>query len=112
MIGPHLSASSPSCWTLRIYYKKDGQSGGYFHQLYGSNVQVFNTTVLCLKDIDQTNGELYQIGCILQLMIAFIDYIKTIGQMIVSIVNAFADKSIKLNEKTLNRYASVNLMLR
>ena len=32
-----------------------------------------------------------------------IDYVKTIGQMIVSILHSFAQKPIQLNERTLNR---------
>lgn len=49
-------ATGGSPWTLRIHYVKDGQTTGYYHQFRGSNVQVFNTTVMFLKDIDQTNG--------------------------------------------------------
>ena len=33
-----------------------------------------------------------------------LDYIRTIGQMIVSILNSFAQKSLELTEKTLTRF--------
>jgi hypothetical protein len=55
-VGPSPSAPVGSPWALRIHYLKDGQTSGYYHQLRGSNVQVFNTTVMFLKDVDQSNG--------------------------------------------------------
>ena len=54
--GPNPSLSSGNTWTLRIHYAKDEQTRGYYHQFRGSNVQVFNTTVMFLKDLDQITG--------------------------------------------------------
>lgn len=96
-------------WTLRIHYLKDGEIGGYCHQFRGSNVQVFNTTVMFLKDLDQTNGQFDlrsdSNGNDTQ-RISLLDYLKTIGQMIVSILNSFAQKPLRLGETTLNRFGS------
>ncbi|CAF1071848.1 unnamed protein product [Adineta steineri] len=89
-VGPNPLAPSGSSWTLRIHYLKDEQTSGYYHQFRGTNVQVFNTTVMFLKTMDQIN-----------------DYIRSIGQMIVSILNCFAQKTLVLKEKTLNRVNSL-----
>jgi len=89
--------------TLRIHYLKDEQTSGYYHQFRGTYVQVFNTSVMFLKTMDQINGK-FSFFCLFNFIENSIDYVKTIGQMIVSIINSFAQKSINLNEKTLNRY--------
>jgi hypothetical protein len=91
-----------SSLTLRIHYLKDEQTSGYYHQFRGTNVQVFNTTVIFLKDIDQINGKFFIILKFYRKK-SSIDHIKIIGQMIVSIVNCYAQKSLNLREKTLNR---------
>jgi hypothetical protein len=55
-LGPNPLSPSGSSWTLRIHYLKDEQTSGYYHQFRGTNVQVFNTTVMLLKEVDQING--------------------------------------------------------
>ncbi|CAF1417170.1 unnamed protein product [Rotaria sp. Silwood1] len=89
-VGENPLSPPGSSWTLRIHFTKEEQTTGYYHQFRGTNVQVFNTTVMFLKDIEQIN-----------------DYMRTIGQMIVSIVNAFVEKSLELKEKKLNRINSL-----
>ncbi|CAF3617305.1 unnamed protein product [Rotaria sordida] len=84
-VGENPLSPAGSSLTLRIHFTKEEQTSGYYHQFRGTNVQIFNTTVIFLKDIDQIN-----------------DYMKTIGHMIVSIVNSFVQKSLELKEKKLN----------
>ena len=56
-IGSNPSSPPGSSLTLRIHYLKDEQTGGYYHQFRGTNVQVFNnSTVMFLKDTEQING--------------------------------------------------------
>ncbi|CAF4190698.1 unnamed protein product, partial [Rotaria sp. Silwood2] len=90
-VGENPLSPPGSSLTLRIHFTKEEQTASYYHQFRGTNVQIFNTTVMLLKDIDQIN-----------------DYMKTIGQMIVSIVNSFVQKSLELSEKKLN---SSNMIL-
>ncbi|UJR10843.1 hypothetical protein I4U23_015031 [Adineta vaga] len=89
-IGPNPSSPPDSSWTLRIHYVKDGQTGGYYHQFRGTNVQVFNTSVMTIQTIDQIN-----------------DYLKTIGQLLVSVLNYCGQKSLKLHERPLHRMNSL-----
>ncbi|CAM4766731.1 unnamed protein product [Rotaria magnacalcarata] len=91
-VGENPLSPPGSSWTLRICYTKNEQKTGYYHQFRGTNVQVFNAAVMFLKDIDQIN-----------------DYVKTIGQMIVSIVNSFVQKSVELKERKLNS-SNITLM--
>jgi len=60
---------------------------------------------MLLKNVDQINGKFSFFFCLfINFIENFIDYVKTIGQMIVSILNTYAQKSINLTEKTLTRY--------
>ncbi|CAF1130255.1 unnamed protein product, partial [Didymodactylos carnosus] len=65
-------------------------SGGYYHAFRGTYVQVFNTSVLIVNNTDEIN-----------------DYIKTIAQMITSITNFFAKKTLNVLNKTLDKVDSL-----
>lgn len=55
------------------------------------------------KTLEQINGNSIRNFYYFFRIDFIIDYVKTIGQMFVSILNNFAQKSIKLNERTLTR---------
>ena len=104
-LGPSPSSPPNSSLTLRIHYFKDEQTSGYYHQFRGTNVQIFNnSTVMFLKDAEQINGLFSSFSHIRSISSHFsTDYLRTTGQMIVSILNHYAQKSINLHEKPLHR---------